>query len=574
VTSDADGRTRSNGSPRGWWKRNRPLLLSALLLVAALDVYAVWFVGAEQTLYHADQVTYWSYSQQLSRLLVSDPAAALRAVGHSIANNDVNLLPALPMAFIMALFGSSRLVYVLAILTVYGGATIVMLGVALRRFGIAQPAWLTLLVFLLVPTIWRPVFIGYLGLGGVALALAVLALVVPVRSSPHPVREMASAGALLAVLVLFRRWWGIWALSFCVVVLLEALWELIRSRPMSLRKFREIVTGPIVLGAAAGGTLVVFAAPIIVQRLTTDYADRFAAYSLQGASQRIAAVGDHVGLLGPLLVVGSALLLLARPVFRRAAVLLVALMAVTYALMVSIQDHSPHHWWLYDPAILLLVGLAVGGVLETLSLRGRQLVVAMLVVVGGLFTAAVFVPGFAVRQAGGLFPRDRVRPLVRHDLAEVDRLLTYLDHRYQNGSGTVYVIASSPLLSDQVLGFANLSLGTDHPSVRGFLASSHVDRRDGFPRGLLVADAVVVADPVQLHLRAEEQRVVVEAAHSFLDGTDIARAFRELPVTFTLDHGVRVLVFERVRPTTADDIEGFSARLQAAYPDRPEIFAP
>ena len=44
--------------------------------------------------------------------------------------------------------------------------------------------------------------------------------------------------------------------------------------------------------------------------------------------------------------------------------------------------------------------------------------------------------------------------------------------------------------SDQVLAFSNLSLGTNHPSVGGFLNSSHVDRRDGFPRGLLLADAL------------------------------------------------------------------------------------
>ncbi len=125
-----------------------------------------------------------------------------------------------------------------------------------------------------------------------------------------------------------------------------------------------------------------------------------------------------------------------------------------------------------------------------------------------------------------------------------------------------------------MLAFSNLSLGTGHPSVKGFLESAHVDRRDGFPRGLLLADAVIVTEPVQIHLRADDQRVVVEAARSFRDETDIARAFQRLPVSFALDGGVRVFVFERVRTTTAEELEGFSSRLRDAYPDRPEIFTP
>jgi len=253
-------------------------------------------------------------------------------------------------------------------------------------------------------------------------------------------------------------------------------------------------------------------------------------------------------------------------------VALVLLLVLTYTVMVSIQDHSPQHWYLYDPSILLLVGLALGRLGEELPRRRRAAIWALLVVVGLVTTASVFVPGFAYGGRVGLLPSDRLHPRVRGDLAEIDRLLTFLDHRYENGTGRIYILASSELLSDQVLAFSNLSLGTEHPSVRGILGSAHVDRRDGFPRGLLVADAVIVTDPIQVHLRSDEQRVIVEPARSFSEGTDIAHAFQELPESFLLDNGVKVWIFERVRLNTPEEIEGLSSRLREAYPDRPEIY--
>jgi hypothetical protein len=242
--------------------------------------------------------------------------------------------------------------------------------------------------------------------------------------------------------------------------------------------------------------------------------------------------------------------------------------------MTSIQDHSPQHWYLYDAQILLLVGLAVDRVQRLLAGRTRAAAVSALVMLGAVATAWVYLPVERLGMRAGAALPEPIRPTVRRDLREVDRLLTYLDHRCEVGAGPIYVVASSRVLSDQVLSFANLSLGTDHPSVRQVLSASHVDRRDGFPIALLAASTVVVADPVQVHLRPEDQQVVVAPARSFLDGTDVARAFARMYPTFELDGGVRVSVFNRERGHTSAEIAGLSEKLRRRYPERPEIFSP
>ncbi|MEJ2189106.1 MAG: hypothetical protein P8Y93_06740, partial [Acidobacteriota bacterium] len=186
-------------------------VLWILGLIVVLDVYSLWFVGNERTLYHADQVAYWSFSSGLAKAAADRPMAAVQAVARSVALNDVNLLPAVPIAAVMMVAGDSRLVYIVSILTLYGLAVALAVAFALRRIGGIVRPWVAPMALLLLPTIWRPVFIGYLGIGGVALALVVLALVLPNPPDRVGWRQMALAGAVLALLTLFRRWWGVWA---------------------------------------------------------------------------------------------------------------------------------------------------------------------------------------------------------------------------------------------------------------------------------------------------------------------------------------------------------------------------
>jgi hypothetical protein len=200
--------------------------------------------------------------------------------------------------------------------------------------------------------------------------------------------------------------------------------------------------------------------------------------------------------------------------------------------------------------------------------------VAAIVVAGLVVSTAVFLPAFAplADASGPLLPRNRVRPNQRADLAEVQRLLSFLDDRTEGRPAPIYVIGCSGTLSDQTLAFANRSLGTDYRAVGEILSSASIDRQDGFPRGLLQAVYVVVPQPAQINMRPEDQQVVLLPTQSFADGTDIARAFRRLPEEFLFEHGVRVWVFERARPHLASEVGEFSELLRERYPDRPDIY--
>lgn len=576
LAARSEAAPAASGQPRTGYHSIIPTVLSILAVIVLIDLYVVWFVNAERTLYHADQVTYWSYSSNLSKLAGERPFSAVRAVAQTVAYQDLNLLPAVPIAGVLALAGDSRLAYVLAVINVYGLAAVLALVFALWRLGGPPKPWVVPATLLILPTMWRAIFIGYLGIGGVAIALLVLALAWDFRETPPSSRKLAVAGLLLALLVVFRRWWLIWVAAFLLVTAVDALWCFLRSRTNGWQRLRDSFLGPLILASSAAAAILVLSAPIMVQRLTMNYSDRFTIWRLDSVTERVGAVVGQFGVAGLLLVSLSVAVLLKSDRMRRLAILLSLQTVTTYVIMTRIQDHSPQHWYLYYPQALLLVGLAAGRVIETLPKRWRTFALGGTVAAGVAMTTVVFVPAATswTRGLGALLPTDRIQPATRGDLAEIDRLLGYLDTSMKAHPGRVYVLASGPYLSDQVLAFANLSLNTDYRSPLTIVSGSHVDRRDGFPRGLLVADYVLVPDPPVVPERPEEQRVVVEPAMSFHRHTDVALAFRRLPQTFQLDNGLRVLVFERFRAHTREEVEALSRRLRAAYPDRPEIYSP
>lgn len=552
------------------------LLAPLVALILALVLFAAWFVTTEQTLYHADQVTYWSYSRSLAQLMREHPFAAVRAVIHSVAENDVNLMPAVPISLIMVVFGGSRLVYVISVIVVYGLATAAALVFSLARISPRPPPWVAPLTLALVATVWQPILIGYLGIGGVALGLLVIGLVWPSGSNPPDTRMLITAGVLLALLALFRRWWGIWSLAFVIVMVADSLWRFLRSPDRNLGGFWRFIRCTTIVSVSSGLTVVALAAPVIVSRLRTDYADRFSAYSYGSLTERLGSIVDRFGLVGLAVLAGCISVVVATPRTRRIAILLVAHLVCTFSIMVSIQDHSPQHWYLYSPQILLIIGMALVQLASAADRIWRRAILIGLAGVGLVTVMAVFAP--AGSGARGLIapflPADVIRPRIRHDLGEVRRLLSDLDTVSRGRKGGIYVLSSSETLSDQVLAFANLSLGTSFRSPEKMLGAAHVDRRDGYPVGLLQADVVLVADPVQYHLRPEDQRTIGEPAMSFLNGTDIAQAFSRLPESFELDGGVTVTIHQRHRHNSQQEVAALSDRLQRAYPDQPEIYSP
>ena len=83
----------------------------------------------------------------------------------------------------------------------------------------------------------------------------------------------------------------------------------------------------------------------------------------------------------------------------------------------------------------------------------------------------------------------------------------------------------------------------------------------------LACDYLIVAAPIQYHLGEENQHLVTVLAQPVLEGTGIGTAYRRLDVSFPLQDGVTVYVYERTRDIAPEEYRAISAELTALYPE-------
>jgi hypothetical protein len=556
------------------------MVAPVLALVVVVNLITVRHLGQERTLYEADHVAYWSLTRGLAESAVRSPWSAAVEVSASV-QRELNLLPSLPLAPVVGLGSGTRLSYLLAVINIYAlPALLLLVAVVARLVAERRQAWLSgwgvAAAVLLLPAWWQPVALGYLDVGGVAIAALVLLAWRAASDDRDALVPWLAMGVSLALLAIFRRWWAFWSVAWCAVIVLETVWSLEAERPRTWSAAWRVLRGPMVAAAAAVAALLAVASGRVATILGTDWAGTLVAYKRHaGIGGELLELTSRWGLLPLVLLAAAVVAGLRSRGIRRPVALLWVQAVLIFGLFRRWQDPSPQHWYLYLPGLTVLLGLFLGRAAASVRKPiARAGLVAVVTVAGLMVSGTVLSDRTDDGPWGRLAPGFRIRPAVRHDLDEVRRLLAHLDQRLAVAPGWVYVLASRGPLTDTGLGFANLSLGSSYAAPRFVLAAAHVDRRDGFPANLLNARYIVLPEPVQVPEPPLHARVAAEPARCLLEGEGIGRAFRRGREVFRFDGGVRASVWELVRPLSADDVAVLSARLQTFYPDRPDIWRP
>ena len=583
------GRSSLCGDPRIWWRLVLPTAGAALIA----GIWTAAYVGSERAIYIWDHATYWQIARRVAERFSENPMRALDLVDRSIQTEDYNDLAALPLLPSLLVFGGGRLVYVV---------TIAMLGVV-SVGGVAavwtwrwlgpRAVWVPLVVVLTLPPLWVPVVRGFVDVLGVALGIAAVGMWSRLRVADRlSWSQVVACGTVLATMFLFRRWYAFWAVGFAVAVSVDTACVFAWSRPRGWKVLRMSVG----VGGVAAVVVLGVAAPLVGAVLATDYGLRYEAYRF-GASllEHLRwSIGDAwLGLFGLALV-----RMLASSVLRSVAVFVCVVGLAALVSFHRTQDLGAHHIYLVMPTLVVILGCGLAQLVLDVSgpdkrnLRRRTafIVAASLLSLFGVTSMALeFHPRLtathrvlAENLGLDLVGRFGGHPLRRDDWPELERLMEFLDRRPDDEK--VYVLAATGALNGAVFRNWNLSLGQDR-SLPRVLTTACIDRVHGFPDELFEADLVLVAwmwgeggrsgTPYE-HCPADlkGQAVVELPFDSFQKNLDLARAFKRRTEHYVLDGPAAMYVFERVRPSTEDEVRAFSDRLRSRYPDDPEIFRP
>jgi hypothetical protein len=240
------------------------------------------------------------------------------------------------------------------------------------------------------------------------------------------------------------------------------------------------------------------------------------------------------------------------------------------------QDFGIQHYYLLFPALAFGIAATVICLWSGLRSRFWQSTTIGLIFAALLVSSATALMPEAAGLSSSIYkftPQARYYPLVRTDLGVIDRLLDRLDELPNSNQADVYLLTSSRLLNASILHVACRTSVNRRSVCDRILRTNHVDKRDGLPRQFLDAAYVVVASPIQYHLRPEDQRVIGVFARELIQGTGIGRSFQRLPDEFTLEGGVTVSILKKDRPLEQADLDAIADEFQGYYPDKRDIFS-
>ena len=529
------------------------LLLAAAALVVLANAFAAAYIGAERYIYSWDWAGFWLRFQSLGTEMLGHPLRALGDVASSVATEDYNLLPVVPLTPFEWLFGPGRLSYVLAITNV-GLIPAAALMAWVAEATAERRSWprflLCTAVLLTFHMLWAPVLRGMPDILGIAVACLVL-LTYFRPSAEKPLLRLVGLGALLCLLVLIRRWYLFWAASFFPAAVLGYLAA--SARKNLVPRIRDLA----IAGTIFAALLLAIAGPLIARVASTDYSAAYSAYRPELLGEgRFSQVVHHFGIATIMLSAAGLACMAARKWSRELGILLIAQAVIALVLFTHVQRMlGVQHYCVLIPA----AGIGIASLIAALwsarcPLIWRASGICAVVAVLLLSSLAVFLPTRAVSNP--LLPSVRYPPLVRTDLGQLDGLMDELASLHPS---LVYVVSSSELLNWDTL---HVGCQDRHPALCPHIAvTADIDARDGFPSRILRADYVVLATPTQFHARPQDQEVIGVVANHIRDRTGIGSSFTPIAGEFVLMNGARVQVYRRIAPLRPQDIRDLGDEL-------------
>lgn len=546
-----------------------------LALVIITNIGVARYIGAERYIYSWDWSGYWLMFQDFGKESRSDFIQAMSSVQPSVAYSDYNLLPILPLVPFEWLFGGGRLSYILAITNAAVLPSAVLLAWLVERES-AERSWLRALlcatVVLGLHVLWAPSLRGFPDAIGVVVAGLILLVYFddrPALLNAHSLAKLAATGLLLSLLILTRRYYVFWAISFFPAAIVSYLatfhWAEVRPRNLIAPLVRLMG-----VGVACALSLLIFAFPLVKHMVTTKYSSAYEAYrwELAGGGTFVQVI-DHFGLSLIALCIAGLSWLVVHQKTRRLGVFLIVQALCSMALFTRVQGLVwVQHFLLLVPAAGIGIAAAVAAIYNSkLAVRWRAAGISAILAVVALNSAAVFFGLQLIPEP--ITARSRFLPNVRDDLDEVQRLMNSLGRL---DAARIYVASSSWMFNPSILTTACRANHRDLcPKID---EGAHVDLRDGFPKGVIGADYVVVATPTQYHLLPQDQMVVGLVAQDIREKRGIGEAFERLPGDFRLTGGVKVTIYRKVAPLRYDAVKALSAKLQSRYPKAKGLFEP
>jgi hypothetical protein len=382
--------------------------------------------------------------------------------------------------------------------------------------------------------------------GGILFVCAALLVVFNRSTDLWRWRDKAVISISLAGMVLFRRWYLIWVVGFVISLLLQSGWNFVVGKSHRISEFIFSVWNTVLVCFFTILLLWLSGGNELLQRLMANYVQRYAAYhaihSLNGL------LFEFLLFFGPLqtifLFLGLVVFFIA-PVLRSKRIFWFGLLIVPYVLFHRIQDMGHHHVYLIFPSIALSILIGLSYILSFRAFKLWVYIVVMSLFIGNFLLVFVPLPQRISRLLPTLWIYSSP-PVIRKDFRSIEMLIRDLYGMSLTQPGQIYTLSSSDTFNSDILSYGCTLFGYDPTFCSNVIYVSGIDTSEGFPNKFFSSSYVVVATPVQYHLKPMNQRLLATLVEEMERNDTIGKYFVKISGSYVLDQGVEVYVYQKI----------------------------
>lgn len=540
-----------------------------------INLFIVLYINKERYIYFFDNYNYWSKYQYLSEIFRNNPYNALQIVFHSIRYDDYNLFPVFFLIPFNLIFGDERLAFILSILNIMAIPSIYMMTILIDRISESDLKkstvfLISILTFVLIPQFWTPIVRGEVGVIGVFIIGLIYLIYIKAPIDKQSVSNLILMGFLLFILIILRRWYAFWVVSFLIALVIETSIFLLPQYGLKIKNYIPYAKNIFIIGAVFSFLFFLIATPIAKSMIFTDYSDIYSAYKKFDLIDSILLLSKAFGFLIVILFICGFTKLILNNHKRNFAIFLLTQLITSYLLFIRTQDIWSQHLYLFIPTIIIFISFLIISVFQNIDNKIIKSIFLIAFILMSLINFSVALSPEAsdnFKKIDFLLSGSRYYPLVRNDLGEINNLLNVLEKDLlKNENDSVYILSSSGIFSDEILRNACHEKGNPALCNKIYL-THHVDKRDGFPFQFFNAKYVIITNPIQYHLKPDDQRVIVILSGLISNQSNIGRSYKKLPYRFVLEKNVEVYIYEKMEPYNKSDLITLSQLFINYYPD-------
>jgi hypothetical protein len=535
------------------------VVYSISLLLPGLALF--FLLKDEKFVYYWDYSGYWYKAITFSNEFFTNPFQALKSVYHSVRHEEYNSLPNVLLAPANHVLGlnfnnyvfSIYLVYLVPFALVFSSLIIRLNPEADNKFKLAVPFFILCFAPCLIPI--RYGFLDIVGLVYIALVLSIL-----VRSNYFRelnIKRAIISGLLLLLLIFNRRWYAFWFVAFYFAVFAVNFIAAIKTK-----NYKMLINTCINLGIAGivpMAIMLLFFYPYFEMTVLKDYKDIYSAYRGASIMHQADNFNHFFGLFIILTAIAGIVLSLKK---QKTLTGFFAIGSVIITvLFVRVNDFGGlQHYYLLVPFFMFFFLQAAA------YFSARKYVLVALFAL--LLVNNCFVFALNPVENSYAFSKIEGKAFFRPDYDEVKKIANRVTELHNQGK-YVYCLASAGALNEDII--KHIKLPDVSNPVFKLQRTQHLDKRDRFPNELFLADYVITTLPAELHLGAENQKLIAYFNEEIMNGS--LKQHYEKVQEYQLKDNVKAYLMKRTSSLNNTEIQSIHDYFKSAYPEYEQMFA-